>query len=55
MQGHLAAQDVLLSRIAEKIGLNPVPVIDAPTDELTWPQDDTTGPDDEMACLDPES
>ncbi len=30
VQGHLAAQDVLLTRIAEKIGLDPVPVIDAP-------------------------
>jgi len=33
VQGHLAAQDVLLTRIAEKIGLDPVPVIDAPPDE----------------------
>ncbi|GAA0380761.1 hypothetical protein QZH56_01980 [Streptomyces olivoreticuli] len=31
LQGHLAAQDVLLTRIAEKIGLEPVPVIDPPT------------------------
>ena len=30
VQGHLAAQDVLLSRIAEKIGLDPVPLIDNP-------------------------
>ena len=37
--GHLAAQDVLQSRIAEKIGLEPVPVIDAP------PGDQTAGPD----------
>lgn len=28
MQGHLAAQDELLTRIAAKIGLDPVPVID---------------------------
>ncbi len=28
-----AAQDVLLSRIAEKIGLDPVPVIDTLSDE----------------------
>jgi uncharacterized membrane protein len=28
VQGHLAAQDQLLTRIAEKIGLDPVPVID---------------------------
>jgi hypothetical protein len=30
VQGHLAAQDELLSRIAAKIGLDPVPVIDNP-------------------------
>jgi hypothetical protein len=30
VQGHLAAQDELLTRIAEKIGLDPVPVIDNP-------------------------
>ncbi|WP_201304916.1 DUF1003 domain-containing protein [Streptomyces sp. GS7] len=29
LQSHLAAQDVLLTRIAEKVGLEPVPVIDA--------------------------
>jgi hypothetical protein len=39
VQGHLAAQDVLLSRIAAKIGLDPVPVIDNP--EL----DETADPD----------
>ena len=33
VQGHLAAQDVLLTRIAEKIGLDPVPIIDNPPDE----------------------
>ncbi len=33
VQGHLAAQDELLTRIAEKIGLTPVPVIDTPPDE----------------------
>jgi hypothetical protein len=33
LQGHLAAQDVLLTRIAEKLGLDPVPVIDAPAGE----------------------
>ncbi len=33
VQGHLAAQDVLLSRIAEKIGLDPVLIIDTPPDE----------------------
>jgi hypothetical protein len=56
VQGHLAAQDVLLSRIAERIGLDPVPVIDAPPDELTWPgDDDNTEPDDETADPDPDS
>ena len=35
VQGHLAAQDVLLTQIAEKIGLEPVPVIDAPPDDQT--------------------
>jgi len=33
VQGHLAAQDMLLTRIAEKLGLDPVPVIDAPPGE----------------------
>jgi hypothetical protein len=33
VQGHLAAQDELLTRIAEKLGLEPVPVIDAPPGE----------------------
>jgi hypothetical protein len=33
VQGHLAAQDVLLTRIAEQLGLDPVPVIDAPPDD----------------------
>jgi hypothetical protein len=33
VQGHLAAQDVLLTKIAEKIGLEPVPVIDNPPTE----------------------
>jgi hypothetical protein len=54
VQGHLAAQDVLLSRIAEKIGLDPVPVIDAPPDELTWSGDGASGPDDETARADPD-
>jgi hypothetical protein len=42
LQGHLAAQDMLLTRIAEKIGLDPVPVIDTPPDDepaLQNPQD----------------
>ena len=33
VQGHLAAQDELLTQIAERIGLDPVPVIDTPPDE----------------------
>ena len=33
MQGHLAAHDVLLTRIAVQIGLEPVPVIDMPAGE----------------------
>jgi hypothetical protein len=46
VQGHLAAQDVLLSRIAGQIGLDPVPVIDTPSDEED-PSGDQTSPDDE--------
>ena len=44
VQGHLAAQDVLLSKIAEKIGLDPVPLIDeeTPSDEETSPGDETS-------------
>jgi hypothetical protein len=34
IQEHLAAQDQLLSRIAEKIGMQPVPVIDTPGVEV---------------------
>ena len=41
VQGHLAAQDLLLTRIAEKIGLDPVPVIDNPPDEES---EETPGP-----------
>ena len=41
VQGHLAAQDELLSRIAAKIGLDPVPVIDNPA------LDETADPDPE--------
>jgi hypothetical protein len=43
VQGHLAAQDELLTRIAEKIGLEPVPVIDAPAGEMSPPDEDTAG------------
>ena len=39
VQGHLAAQDELLSRIAAKVGLDPVPVIDNPD------LDDASDPD----------
>jgi hypothetical protein len=34
VQGHLAAQDELLTRIAAKIGLEPIPVIDEPPGEV---------------------
>jgi hypothetical protein len=52
VQGHLAAQDVLLTRIAEKLGLDPVPVIDNPADEADEPDeaidpDEATEPDQE--------
>ena len=49
VQGHLAAQDVLLTNIAENLGLEPVPVIDVPPDDTirpgdeTWSDDETTG------------
>ena len=42
LQGHLAAQDELLTRIAERIGLDPVPLIDPPAGG----QPATPGPDD---------
>jgi hypothetical protein len=46
IQGHLAAQDELLTRIAEKIGLDPVPVIDEPVPGIdTPPGGETAGPD----------
>jgi hypothetical protein len=32
VQGHLAAQDEVLTKIAARLGLDPVPVIDAPPD-----------------------
>ena len=51
VQGHLAAQDVLLTRIAERIGLDPVPVIDADSgDEVT---DDPLPPDDQAGAQNP--
>ena len=40
VQGHLSAQDQLLTRIAERIGLDPVPVIDAPAEEEDTGQDE---------------
>jgi len=43
VQGHLAAQDVLLTRIAERIGLDPVPVIDTPRDEEAAAKQDPEG------------
>ena len=53
VQGHLAAQDELLTRIAEKIGLDPVPVIDTPADEAAEP--DEVAEPDEMVEADPEN
>lgn len=47
VQAHLTAQDELLTRIAQRIGLDPVPVIDEPA-----PGDDTQL-SDETAGLDP--
>jgi hypothetical protein len=43
VQGHLAAQDELLTRISEKLGLDPVPVIDNPA------PDETASPDPEAS------
>jgi hypothetical protein len=45
VQGHLAAQDVLLSQIAAKIGLDPVPLIDTPADE-NLPDDESPAGDE---------
>ena len=39
IQGHLAAQDELLTRIAAQLGLQPVPVIDTPLNENTATDD----------------
>jgi hypothetical protein len=51
IQGHLAAQDVLLTRISAKVGLDPVPIIDADSgDEVT---DGPIPPDDQTAAQDP--
>ena len=51
IQGHLAAQDVLLTRISAKIGLDPVPIIDADSgDEVT---DGPIPPDDQAAAQNP--
>jgi hypothetical protein len=40
VQEHLAAQDEILSQIAARIGLTPVPVIDTPVDEETAAQNE---------------
>lgn len=40
VQAHLAAQDVLLTKIAAKIGLEPVPLIDEPSADENAPDDD---------------
>jgi hypothetical protein len=49
VQGHLGAQDVLLTKIAEKLGLEPVPVIDAPPDDTIGPGDETWSDDEATA------
>lgn len=54
VQGHLAAQDEILTRIAERIGLEPVPVIDVPPDDTIKPGDETWS-DDETAGQDPQA
>jgi hypothetical protein len=46
VQGHLAAQDELLTRIAVKLGLDPVPVIDVPPDDTIQPGDQTWSDDE---------
>lgn len=45
VQGHLAAQDELLTAISMKLGMDPVPVIDNPPDEALTGGDGTS-PDD---------
>ena len=49
VQGHLAAQDELLTRISEKLGLDPVPVIDNPAVE------DAANSDPQASNPDPEA
>jgi hypothetical protein len=46
VQGHLAAQDVLLSEIAAKIGLDPVPLIDNPPGEETASDEEISSGDE---------
>ena len=46
IQGHLAAQDELLTDIAQKLGLNPVPVIDPPSGEEPDEEPDAADPPD---------
>jgi hypothetical protein len=53
VQGHLAAQDVLLSEIAAKIGLDPVPLIDTPSDEEA--SSDEENPPGDETTQNPES
>jgi hypothetical protein len=51
IQGHLAAQDLLLTQISAKIGLDPVPIIDADSgDEVTV---DPLPPDDQASAQNP--
>jgi hypothetical protein len=51
VQAHLTAQDALLTRLAEKAGMDPVPVIDPPPDETSLPLGTAVdpGPGDEPA------
>ena len=49
VQGHLAAQDELLTRISETLGLDPVPVIDNPAVE------DAANSDPQASNPDPEA
>ena len=49
VQGHLAAQDELLTRIAARIGLDPVPIIDNPAVE------DAANSDPQASNPDPEA
>jgi hypothetical protein len=49
VQGHLAAQDELLTSISAKLGMDPVPLIDNPPDDTFAAGDaDGSDPGDEM-------